>query len=97
MPKGGGLIEGLWTGTAFFAASRAKTFAGFVGNFLMYAVVIVVGFLVVSLLVKTVTGKEMFSVNEIQCPKGTSPGTCPGTNTKGCVHPSGNCEASLVQ
>ena len=97
MPKGGGLIEVLWTGTAFFAASRAKTFTGFVGNFLMYAVVLIIGFVVVSVVLKAVTGKEMFSVGEIQCPPGSRPGTCPGSNTKGCVTASGNCDASLGQ
>jgi hypothetical protein len=97
MPKGGGIIEGLWTGTAFFAASRAKTFVGFVSDFLLYAVVIVVGFLVVSFVLKAVTGREFFSVSQIQCPPGSSPGKCPGTNTEGCVTSSGNCTASLNQ
>ncbi len=97
MPKGGGVIEGLWTGTAFFAASRAKTFTGFLSNFLMYAVVLIIGFIVVSVVLKAVTGKEMFTVSEIQCPSGSRPGTCPGSKTQGCVTASGNCNASLVQ
>jgi hypothetical protein len=95
--KGGGLMEGLWTGTAFFAASNAKTFAGFVGNFLVYSLVLVVGFMLVAWVLRTVTGREMFSVAQIQCPPGSSPGKCPGTDTEGCVTASGNCTASLGQ
>ena len=94
--KGGGIVEGLWTGTALFAASNSKTFAGFVASFLLYAVVLVLGFMLVAWLLKAVTGKEMFSVGEIKCPPGSSHvEKCPGTGTPGCLHPSGNCEASL--
>lgn len=95
--KGGGLIEGLWTGTAFFAASNARTFAGFVGNFLVYSLVLVVGAILVAWVLRAVTGREMFSVGQIQCPPGSSPGKCPGTDTEGCVTASGNCTASLGQ
>lgn len=96
--KGGGLIEGLWTGTAFFAASNARTFAGFVGNFLVYSLVLVVGAMLIAWVLRIVTGREMFSVGQIQCPPGSSPTEkCPGTGTPGCLHPSGNCEASLGQ
>ena len=95
--RGGGLIEGLWTGTAFFAASNARTFADFVGKFLVYSLVLIVGAMVVAWLIRTVTGREFFSVAEIPCPAGSRPGTCPGTNTKGCVTPSGNCAASLQE
>jgi hypothetical protein len=95
--KGGGLMEGLWTGTAFFAASNARTFAGFVGNFLVYSLVLIVGFMVVAWVLRLVTGREMFTVAEIPCPAGSRPGTCPGTNTKGCVTPAGNCTAGLTE
>jgi hypothetical protein len=94
--KGGGIVEGLFTGTAFFAASNAKTFAGFVSTFLLYSVVLIVGFMLFAWLLKTITGKEMFSVSDIKCPQGSSAvEKCPGTGTPGCLHPSGNCEASL--
>ena len=95
--KGGGLVEGLWTGTAFFAASNSKTFAGFVGNFLVYSLVLVLGFMLVAWLLRVVTGREMFSVAQIQCPPGSSAGKCPGTDTEGCVTAAGNCTASLGQ
>lgn len=90
-------MEGLWTGTAFFAASNSRTFVGFVGNFLLYSLVLIVGFMLVAWVLRTVTGREFFSVAEIQCPPGTSPGTCPGRATKGCLAPSGNCTASLKE
>ena len=91
-------MEGLWTGTAFFAASNAKTFADFVGQFLLYSLVLIVGFMLVAWVLRLVTGKEMFSVSQIQCPPGSNPvEKCPGTETPGCLHPSGNCEASLGQ
>lgn len=96
MKKGGGIVEGLFTGTAFFAASNANTFAGFVASFLLYSIVLILGFMAVAWVLKTVTGREMFSVAEIKCPPGSSPGTCPGTSTKGCVTPAGNCTAGLT-
>lgn len=97
--KGGsGIVEGLWAGTAVFAAVKSNTFAGFVQSFLVYAVVLILGFMVVAWVIRTVTGREMFSVSQIQCPPGSSAvEKCPGTGTPGCLHPSGNCEASLGQ
>lgn len=91
--KGGaGVVEGLWAGTAFFAASKARTFAGFITSFLVYAAVLIV-FLAVGAWVLNTLGfqwKEKFSVAEIQCQAGESPtDDCYGE--KGCVKPSGNC------
>jgi hypothetical protein len=64
---------------------------------MVYALVLVVIFMILGMLMQTFGGpKEKFSVSEIKCPKGSTPTEkCPGTNTPGCVHPSGNCEASL--
>jgi preprotein translocase subunit SecG len=95
--KGGGFMEGLWAGTAFFAAKNSTTFAGFVGKFMVYALVLVVVFMILGLVLQTITGKkEKFSVSDIKCPQGSTPTEkCPGTNTPGCLHPSGNCEATL--
>jgi len=90
-------MEGLWTGTAVFAASNSRTFASFVGNFLVYSLVLIVGFMLVGWVIRTVTGREFFSVAQIQCPPGSSPGKCPGTDTEGCVTAAGNCTASLNQ
>lgn len=94
--KGGGIVEALWTGTAFFAASRSSTFVAFLSKFFTYAIVLVVGMMVVGMVLRQVMGREMFSVTEIKCPAGsTSVEKCPGSDTPGCLHPSGNCEASL--
>ena len=90
-------MEGLWAGTAVFAASNSATFAGFLGKFMVYSLVLVVIFMILGMLMQTFSGrKEKFSVSDIKCPQGSTPTEkCPGTNTPGCVHPSGNCEASL--
>jgi preprotein translocase subunit SecG len=95
--KGGGFMEGLWAGTAVFAAANSKTFAGFLGKYMVYALVLVVIFMILAMLLQTFSGrKEKFSVEDIKCPKGSTPTQqCPGTTTPGCLHPSGNCEASL--
>lgn len=95
--KGGGIVEGLFTGTAFFAASNAKSFAGFVTTFLLYCAILLVGFMAIAYILRSVSGKEMFSVAEIKCPTGSSPGICPGRSTRGCITPNGNCAASLTQ
>jgi hypothetical protein len=53
--------------------------------------------MIIGMIVQTFMGpKEKFSVSEIKCPEGSTPTEkCPGTNTPGCLHPSGNCEATL--
>jgi hypothetical protein len=94
--KGGGFVEALWSGTAVFAAVNSPTFLSFLSKFLMYSVVLIVGMVVIAWAFGAITGREMFSVGQIQCPRGSSPTEkCPGTGTPGCLHPSGNCEASL--
>lgn len=94
--KGGNIAEALWTGTAFFAASQSNTFASFLSKFFMYSVVLIVVMVIVGWVLRQVFGREMFSVSQIQCPAGsTAVEKCPGTGTPGCLHPSGNCEASL--
>ena len=91
--KGGaGIVEGLWAGTAFFAASNARTFMGFVTSFLVYAVVLIV-LLAAGAWVLSSVGfqwKEKFSVAQIQCQAGETPtDNCYGE--RGCTKPSGNC------
>ena len=88
--KGGGLIEGLWTGTALFAAMNSRTYTGFLYSFLMYALFLVVAAMLLGLLMKLVTGREFFTVEEIKCQPGETPtDNCYGE--KGCTRPSGNC------
>jgi hypothetical protein len=45
--KGGGFGDALLTGTAFYAASKARTFPGFLGSFAQYSVIILAIFLAV--------------------------------------------------
>lgn len=39
--KGGNIFGALWTGTAFFAASKARTYADFLKAFAMYSVIVI--------------------------------------------------------
>lgn len=39
--KGGNLYGALWTGTAFFAASKARTYTDFLKSFAMYSLVVI--------------------------------------------------------
>jgi hypothetical protein len=72
--KGGsGIVEGLWAGTAFFAATKAKTFPAFITSFLMYAVVLIV-FIAVGMWVLKTLGlqvrEKMTDIGAIQCQAG---------------------------
>jgi hypothetical protein len=97
--KGGsGIVEGLWAGTAVFAALKTKTFAGFVTSFVVYAVVLMVILAVVMWVMKTVglqVREKMTDVGAIQCQAGeTETPDCYGE--RGCVKPSGNCYKLLT-
>ena len=91
--KGGaGIVEGLWAGTAFFAATKARSFADFVTSFLVYAVVLIVIIAAGAWVLKTLglQWREKFSVSQIQCQQGETPtDNCYGE--KGCTKPSGAC------
>jgi hypothetical protein len=92
--KGGsGIVEGLWAGTAFFAASKAKTFTGFITSFLVYAVILIVVIAVGMWVLKTLglqMREKMTDIGAIQCQAGeTETPDCYGE--KGCMKPSGNC------
>jgi hypothetical protein len=94
--KGGAFAEALWSGTAVFAALQSSTFFSFLSKFFLYSLVLIVGMVIVAFVFGGLTGREMFSVAEIRCPAGSSSvAKCPGTGTPGCLHPSGNCEASI--
>lgn len=87
--KGGSIMAGLWTGTAFYAASHAKTFGGFISSFIMYALVIVVSIAVLMWVLAQIglIPREKFSVAEIPCPQGSSAETRNGERV--CVTPTG--------
>jgi hypothetical protein len=95
--KGGGLVTGLWTGTAVFAANKSRTFTGFLTTFLGYSVVLMVGLFVVMWVLRAlgVRGREGMTA-EIQCQAGETPtNDCYGE--RGCMKASGNCYKLLTQ
>lgn len=77
--KGGaGIIEGLWAGTAFFAATKARSFTGFVTSFLIYAVALIVLIAVGTWVLKMVgvqLREKMTDIGALPCPPGQSEGT----------------------
>ena len=92
--KGGsGIVEGLWAGTAIFAAIKAKTFAGFITSFLVYAVVLIAVIAVGVMILKAMgiqMREKMTDIGAIQCQPGeTETPDCYGE--RGCTKPSGNC------
>jgi hypothetical protein len=93
--KGGsiGVVEGLWAGTAFFAATKAKTYSGFLTSFLVYAVILMVFLAVVAWFLRTsgIQWRErMTDIGAIQCQPGESE-TSDCAGERGCRKPSGNC------
>ncbi len=87
------MIEGLWAGTAFFAASKAKTFPAFITSFLVYAVVLIVVIAAGMWVLKTLglqMREQMTDIGAIQCQAGeVETPDCYGE--RGCTKPSGNC------
>jgi hypothetical protein len=94
-PKKGGsaIVEGLWAGTAVFAATKARTFPGFLQSFVIYAVILMVLIAVAAWVAKAVgleLREKMTDIGAIQCQAGeTETPDCYGE--KGCMKPSGNC------
>jgi hypothetical protein len=93
-PKGGavGIIEALWAGTAVFAATKAKTYTGFITSTVIYGVILMIVLAIGAWLMKAIgiQAKEKFTVDEIKCQAGETPtDNCYGE--QGCVMPSGNC------
>ena len=48
MAKGGSITGALWSGTAVYAATNAKSYKGFLTSFATYAVVLIVILLVIN-------------------------------------------------
>ncbi len=83
-------MAGLWMGTAVFSALKAKDFGGFVKSYVWYALLIVVTLMAaVWVLRKAGLLSERFTVEQIRCQRGETPGACAGE--KGCLLPSGGC------
>lgn len=57
--KGGNLYGALWTGTAFFAASKARTYTDFLKSFAMYSLV-VIAIMVAGWFLMSALGREGF-------------------------------------
>ena len=77
-------------GTAVFSALKARDFGGFVKSYVWYALLILVVLMGAAwVLRKAGLLTEKFSVDEIQCQRGETPGMCAGE--KGCIKSSGNC------
>jgi hypothetical protein len=76
--KGGaGIVEGLWTGTAVFAAVRSKTFGNFLTSFLVYAVVLILFIAAGTWVLKTLgfqMREKMTDIGALPCPPGQSEG-----------------------
>ena len=87
-----GIIEALWAGTAVFAATKAKTYTGFITSTVIYGVILMIVLAVGAWLMKTIgiQAKEKFTIDEIQCQSGETP-TSDCYGEQGCVMPSGNC------
>jgi hypothetical protein len=72
--KGGaGITEALWAGTAVFAATKAKSYSGFITSTLIYGVVLLVVLAAGTWLLKTLglsMPKETF-VEGMPCPDGS--------------------------
>jgi hypothetical protein len=89
--KGGaGVVEGLWAGTAFFAATKARSFTGFITSFVIYAVILMVVIAGATWLLKTLglsMPKETFE--GMTCPDGSAPRMENGAKVCG-PSPAGN-------
>jgi hypothetical protein len=80
--KGGsGIVEGLWAGTAFFAATKANSFTGFVVSFVVYAIALMVILALAAWLLKTVglqMREKMTDIGALPCPPGQTSGVNEG-------------------
>jgi hypothetical protein len=71
--KGGsGIVEALWAGTAVFAATKARTYTGFITSTVIYGIVLMIVLAVAAWLMKAIgiQAKEKFTTDEIQCQAG---------------------------
>jgi hypothetical protein len=87
-----GIVEALWAGTAVFAATKSKTYSGFITSVVIYGLILIVVLAVATWFMKTIGLRplEKFSVEEIQCQAGETP-TADCYGEKGCTKPSGAC------
>jgi hypothetical protein len=65
--NGSGVFEGLWTGTAVFAAFKARDFTGFLKSYAWYSLILIVGLIVAFFIARTLGITEGF-VQKIEKP-----------------------------
>jgi hypothetical protein len=98
--KGGsGITEALWAGTAVFAATKARSYTGFLTSVVIYGVILLAVLAVAAWLMRTLgiqmregfAGKAAFG----QCPNGGSPVTQSDGTTK-CMTAAGNVDITTT-
>ena len=98
--KGGaGVVEALWAGTAVFAATKAKSYSGFITSVVIYGIVLMLVLTVAAWVAKALgiqmkegfAGKAAFG----QCPNGGSPVTQSDGTTK-CATAAGNVDITTT-
>jgi hypothetical protein len=93
--KGGaGIVEALWAGTAVFAATKAKSYTGFITSVVIYGIVLILVLAAANWVMKSL-GIQMKEgmTNGVQgafgqCPNGGTPTMRDGATV--CVTGSGN-------
>lgn len=95
----GAIVEALWAGTAVFAATKAKSYTGFLTSVVIYGVILLVVLAGAAWLMRTlgIQSKEGFSGKAAfgQCPNGGSPVTQSDGTTK-CATPAGNIDITTM-
>lgn len=92
--KGGaGIVEALWAGTAVFAATKAKSYTGFITSVVIYGIVLILVLAAANWVMKSlgIQMKEgMMNGAFGQCPNGGTPTMRDGATV--CVTGGGNVD-----
>lgn len=92
--KGGaGIVEALWAGTAVFAATKAKSYTGFITSVVIYSIVLILVLAAANWVMKSlgIQMKEgMMNGAFGQCPNGGTPQQRDGATV--CVTAGGNVD-----
>ena len=77
--KGGavGIVEALWAGTAVFAATKAKSYSGFITSVVIYGIVLIIVLAAASWVAKSLgieMREKMTDIGALPCPQGQSEG-----------------------
>lgn len=92
--KGGaGIVEALWAGTAVFAATKAKSYTGFITSVVIYSIVLIIVLAAATWVMKAlgIQMKEGMANGAFgQCPNGGTPTMRDGATV--CVTGGGNVD-----